>query len=139
MDTTKSDELYKQSQDLANLAGAANADSYYGLGSGLTGDKTKSQNEFNLLSSLATNYFNSAEAQRGREWDEWMKSTEYQRAVKDLAAIGFSPLALMQLHGGNGSVSSPTASGSSASSTSNDDQLGSLALSIAKIIAVIAA
>ena len=56
--------------------------------------------------------FNSAEAQKAREFELMMSNTAYQRAFKDIEAAGYNPyLALM--NGGNGAS---TASGQAASS-----------------------
>lgn len=55
--------------------------------------------------------FNMMEAAKQRDFEERMDNTKYQRAAKDLAAVGFSPLALLQ----NAPNSAP--SGSAASYT----------------------
>lgn len=55
--------------------------------------------------------FNSAEAQKTRNWQEQMSNTAYQRAVNDMKAAGLNP-ALM--YGSGGAESTP--SGATASS-----------------------
>lgn len=55
--------------------------------------------------------FNSAEAQKTRDWQEQMSNSAYQRAVNDMKAAGLNP-ALM--YGNGGAESTP--SGATASS-----------------------
>lgn len=58
------------------------------------------------------NDFNSAEAEKQRQWEEYMQSTNYQRMVADMQAAGINPALAMS----NGQPSTP--SGASASSVS---------------------
>lgn len=67
--------------------------------------------------------FNSAEAQKQRDFEERMANTSYQRAASDLQALGFNPAALVM---GNSQPAS-TPSGSSASAHYNKASGGSLA------------
>lgn len=46
-------------------------------------------------SQRASEAFNAWQAQLQRDFEERMDNSKYQRAAKDLAAIGFSPMALL--------------------------------------------
>lgn len=70
-------------------------------------------NKQSLMNSYYSNAYNSAEAAKNRNFQEQMSNTSYQRAAKDLGALGFSPLALVSP--GNSAASTP--SGSTASSS----------------------
>lgn len=61
--------------------------------------------------------YNSAEAEKNREFQREMSNTAYQRAVKDLEAAGLNKW--LAVTGGNG-ASASTPSGSSATSSSGD-------------------
>lgn len=61
--------------------------------------------------------YNSAEAQKTRDWQERMSNTAYQRAVEDLQAAGLNKW--LAISGGNG-ASASTPSGATASSSSGD-------------------
>lgn len=67
---------------------------------------------------LAENALNIEGAQADREFQREMSNTAYQRAVKDLEAAGFSPLALLS---NPGSASTPSGSAASSSSARKSD------------------
>lgn len=62
--------------------------------------------------------FNSAEAQKNRDWEERMSNSSMQRSLADYKAAGFSPLAVL----GSGGASTP--SGSAAHSSASGSRGG---------------
>lgn len=61
--------------------------------------------------------YNSAEAEKNRQWQERMSNTAYQRATEDLEAAGLNKW--LAVTGGNG-ASASTPSGATASSSAGD-------------------
>lgn len=68
----------------------------------------------NLLSQAWSQNFNAREAQKQRNFEEYMSSTSYQRAVADMQKAGINPASLSA-----GSMSASTPSGASASSSAS--------------------
>lgn len=114
---------YQQAQQgYANLA--QNASTYNNFVGQLLGfDATYGSLE-NLQATKMQNAFNSAEASKSRNWQEYMSNTANQRAVEDLKKAGFSPLALLGNSSGastpSGATASSSASGGSSGSKSGD-------------------
>ena len=60
------------------------------------------------------NDYNSAEAQKQRDWEEQMSNTAYQRARQDMEAAGINPILL-----GTGAQSASTPTGYAAASSAS--------------------
>lgn len=99
-------DAYQQHTNNAAIQNNAVAD--------LFGFDSQYSSQESLLAARMQNEFNSAEAAKNRNWQEYMSNTANQRAVKDLEAAGFSPLALL---GNTSSASTPGGSAASAGSS----------------------
>lgn len=69
-------------------------------------------NAISARSSAQSYAFNAAEAQKSRDWQEYLSNTAHQREVYDLIAAGLNPVLSASL-GGSSTPSGATASGSS--------------------------
>lgn len=56
------------------------------------------------MGQSSANAFNAEEAEKNRQWQEQMRATQYQTAVKDMQAAGLNPMLAYQ-NGGAGNLS----------------------------------
>lgn len=80
------------------------------------------QQELYNASSKSQMQYNSTEAQKNRDWQEYMSNTSYQRMVKDLQAAGLNPYLAYY----NGGSSTPSGSSASSSLSNNPDLLNAM-------------
>lgn len=87
---------------------------------------TAQNNRFNAEQAALTRVYNSAEAQKDRDWQEYMSNTAYQRQVEDMKRAGINPASI----GGDGASvpGGATASASPASASSSSGSGGVLGL-----------
>lgn len=84
-----------------------------------------------ILGSVIQGEYNKREAQRNRDWQEYMSNTAMQRAVKDYQNAGLSPAMMFAGSGGN---SASTPSGNSAQISKPEFGIASVMNSIANIL-----
>ena len=72
------------------------------------------QGIYNHIENTAAMNFNSTEAMKNREWQEYMSNTAYQRAVADMKEAGLNPILAFQ----NGGASTPGGSAGTISGAS---------------------
>lgn len=84
-----------------------------------------------IISSVIQGEYNKREAQRNRDWQEYMSNTAMQRAVKDYKDAGLSP-AMMFAGGGGNTASTP--SGSSAQISKPEFGIAGVMNAVANII-----
>ena len=72
------------------------------------------QGIYNHIENATAMNFNSTEAMKNREWQEYMSNTAYQRAVEDMKKAGLNPILAFQ----NGGASTPGGSAGTISGAS---------------------
>lgn len=83
--------------------------------------------EFNREMMKAQQAFNSAEAQKQRDWQERMSNTAYQRAIEDMKKAGINPILAYQQGGATTPGGSAASAGMASGATDNynmSDALG---------------
>lgn len=93
----------------SSLSSDGSANAWQGLGNLFTGNLDWQRQQ--LL-----NQFNSAEAEKSRNWQEYMSNTSYQRMVKDMSLAGLNPY-LAYNQGGASTPSGSTARSAGAPSS----------------------
>lgn len=92
-----------------------------------------------MLALREQNAFNSAEAQKQRDFEERMSSTAYQRAMEDMKLAGLNPVLAFQQGGASTPAGSAASSGSAGSRSGSPSPRNSdgfqVALGIAKLVA----
>lgn len=99
----------------------------YQFGDIITGQgAVRAQAAANLALQKDAQEYNSAEAQKDRDFQERMSNTSYQRAMKDLSDAGVNPLLAVQGLSGSSTPSGSSASISQSSASKGDSVLGNL-------------
>lgn len=119
-----------------------NIDSVWGkIGQGLG---FVDRNDYDRWLAEQERNYERAAVNSARAWDEYMDSTKYQRAVKDLQAAGLNPWLALQSGVSAGGSSTTASTGSSArakvegNSKGKMSSLAMLLLASAKLIAALA-
>lgn len=97
----------------------ANARSLVDYNNTAMSNAAETANNISARSSALSYSFNAREAQKTRDWQEYMSNTAHQREVRDLIAAGLNPVLSANL-GGASTPSGATASGSSYSGQKSD-------------------
>lgn len=117
------------------------------FGSWFSGKNEYAERVADRINADYQNKFNASEAQKHRDFEEYMSSTAYQRMMADAKKAGINPYYLIQNSSGSSSPAGSAASsgynfGSSKSPKKGSNAVGNLAataVAIAKIAAIIAA
>ncbi|UPW41619.1 DNA pilot protein [Peromfec virus RodF8_38] len=101
-------------------APTVDAGTYRGFGADWFNAQNIAAEDFNreALLNEYNNNFNALEAQKSRDWQEYMSNTSYQRAVQDMQKAGINPI-LAYSNGGASTPSGSTASASGGHSPNN--------------------
>lgn len=81
--------------------------------------------------------FNSAEAQKNRDWEQMMSSTAHQREVKDLIAAGLNPILAVN-QGASSPTSAPASLNSHSTPKADISKLGRTSIQYFKLVAELA-
>lgn len=87
-------------------------------------------NAANLASARETNEFNAREAQKNRDWQEYMSNTAIQRQVDDMIKAGINPILAVM----NNGASTPGGSSASGVKANFESGVGALASIISSSI-----
>ena len=87
--------------------------------SALSAQYAAEANQFSANQAAVAREFNAAEAEKNRQWQQYMSNTAHQREVADLKAAGLNPV--LSAMGGNGAA---VTSGATASATNPSGQKG---------------
>lgn len=94
-----------------------------GYSSGGTGGSGALVSAFNASMMKDQMAFNSAEAQKQRDWEERMSNTAYQRAMEDMKKAGLNPILAYQ-NGGASTPAGATASSAMAQGATDNETYG---------------
>lgn len=84
-------------------------------------ERMQAEQEFNASQAALGRDFSASEAQRQRDWEEYMSSSSYQRAIADMKAAGVNPA---MIAGGSGASTPQGASANVSSASSRATGIG---------------